>query len=264
MKQDKDELISLQYRMEKSDVKQQKLETRLASVSKALHKSNRSKNVLLLLFILLLLSTFAGFYYLSSSSGFNLIGNANNMSPEDENIRSVNDSLKMELAKLRSDIEEYKKAALAITDTSGLALNDSLQVSEKDSTKIKYERKYGYVDRAYESNGAKFIEVDYAEYFEGKKAVEMAREYGTAEYDIDEKGDTLYFLYNNYYIHNRNNNKVILELHERANIRLNRINQISSGFSLKAFNKIIKEDKPLLVLATDNGVVYRITEQKLK
>ena len=49
-----------------------------------------------------------------------------------------------------------------------------------------------------------YIKVDFIQFYRDERAVAEAKKRGAAEYDIDEKGDTTYFVYNDYFIVNNN------------------------------------------------------------
>ncbi len=257
MDKKEEELLSMHYQIEKTDVKQQKLEDRLLSISKDLENSRKVRNFYFAFIILLMLVLIIGSFYVTN--GFK------NFSPIDEdveqldsfkNLQITNDSLLKEVTVLKENVSVYEKNFLIIDSA---AINAD---TVNNKSKSKFERKYCYAKKAFRSNDAVFIEADFIEYFEGKKAVIKAKEFGEAEYDIDKNEDTLYFLYNNYYIHNQNDRTKILELDDRVRVKIDNINQISNAFPLKAFQKIIA-DKPILILEVSNGVVYGITEQKL-
>ncbi|WP_109300729.1 hypothetical protein [Aquimarina sp. AU474] len=262
MDKKEEELLSMHYQMEKTDIKQQQMEDRLVSISEDLKKSKVVRNLYFIFIVILLaLMGIAGFYLSKNNMLFSSEDASFENSNEVKNLLVTNDSLKEELNKLKVDISEYKNAQSDINDSiaeEGREILDSVN----GKPKLNFERNYCYITKAFKSNDVVFIEADFIEFYEGKKAVKKAKEFGEAEYDIDKNGDTLYFLYNNYYIHNQNSKPRILELDDRARVRINNINQISNGFPLKAFQKIIKE-KPVLILETNNGVVYRITQQKL-
>ncbi|WP_281986174.1 hypothetical protein [Aquimarina aggregata] len=273
MDKKEEELLSMHYQIEKTDIKQQKFEDRLKSISEDLKKSKRIRNMYFVLIIGLILLMIAGSFYLIQN---NMIFPSDAPSVENSNemkkLLMINDSLQQEVQKLKEGISEEmnstKDSSEVYTyDSSGsriVVANDSIG-SDKDSlnkSKRKFKRQYGYVKKAFKSNDAIFVEVDFIEFYKGRLAVKKAKEYGEAEYDIDKKGDTLYFLYNNYYIHNKNSSSRILELDDKVRVKIDKINQISNGFPLKAFQKIIL-DQPVLILETNNDIVYKISQQKL-
>ncbi|MBQ4819155.1 hypothetical protein [Aquimarina sp. MMG016] len=268
MDKEKEELLSIRYRIEKSDIKQQSLEDSIEAISDELEKSKKNRNLLIIVFITALFLIAGGMYYLLRK---NVLypgeASAVNTSRVDQ-IQKINDSLKVELLKLKTDITKYKTALMPDQDSVTLAnekLRDTLlniQRGEDEESNVSLERRHCYVKRVYRKNDVVFIEADYVEYYEGRKAVEKAKENGKAEYDINNKGDTLYFLYDNHYVRNRSSKIKILELDDNARIKISSINKISYNFPLKALQKVIK-DKPILILEIKNGIVYRITEQKL-
>ncbi|WP_299437078.1 hypothetical protein [uncultured Aquimarina sp.] len=269
MKSKEDELLSVQYRIEKSGMKQQKLENRLASISKELKRSKRNSFVFMIFFLVVVIGMSGGMYYLSQNDFVFSDDQDVDSKTDIDQIQRVNDSLKEELTKLKSDIATYKTNLVSekdsleevSIDSSGNVINRNNQMTIADDVKkLKFERKHCYVKRAFRTNGVIFIEVDFIEYFKGKKAVEKAKENGEAEYDIDKNGDTLYFLYDNYYVSNASAKLRRLELNDK--VRVQDINQISKGFPLKAFQKIINNN-PIMVLEINDGIVYKITKQKL-
>ncbi|MEW7291910.1 hypothetical protein [Aquimarina sp. 2304DJ70-9] len=257
MDKKEEELLSMHYQMEKTDVKQQKLEDRLMSISEDLKKSKNIRNFYFaFIVILILLIGVGGFYWTQDSAG-NLSNEYSDQQNTLEQLRLINDSLQKEVMKLKSNV--YRDDMIDSTDAAfSLIAGDTIQ----DKSKLKFDKRHCYVNRAYKSNDVIFVEVDFIEYYYGKRAVKKAKEYGDAEYDIDKNGDTLYFLYKNYYINNQNPSTRVLEVDDRAQVRIDNINQISNGFPLKAFQKIIT-NKPILILETNNGVVYKVTQQKL-
>ncbi len=271
MKKTEEELLSVQYRIEKSGIKQQKLENRLVSISSELRKSKRN-SMLFMIFLLTVIMAMGGvMYYLNTGKSKTDATTTN--STYVTQIQKSKDSLYEELAKLKMQIATYQEKLQVANDsiTNIVSLNGSTdQINENqnvvndsvnDSSKIPfYKNQHAIVNKVFRKDGTVFIETDYIEYFEGKEAVKRAKENDEAEYDIDKNGDTLYFLYNNYYVHNKNPLIRILELDDK--VRIEDINQIANGFPIKAFQKIIA-DKPILILGVDNGIVYKIKKQRL-
>lgn len=270
MDKKEEELISMHYQMEKTDIKQQRLEDRLISISEDLKRSKRRRNFYFTFILVLMLLLTAGSLYVILNEKENTVKNES--LEGDVDIRQLifeNDSLQKEVNKLKIDISKYQNEELSNKADSTTSLSDTignLKKGEEDvadgKSKLKFEKKYCYINKVYKSNGVVFIEADIIEYYQGRKAVKKAKELGEVEYDLDKNGDTLYFLYNNYYIHNQSSKPKILELDDKARVKIENINQISSGFPLKAFQKVIT-DKPVLILEINNGIVYKITEQKL-
>ncbi|WP_106793933.1 hypothetical protein [Aquimarina sp. Aq78] len=267
MDKKEEELISMHYQMEKTDIKQQRLEDRLISISEDLKRSKRRRNFYFIFILILMLLLTAGSLYVILGEKENITKTESLEGDVDvQRLIFENDSLQKEVDKLKTDISKYQNEELsnkADTITSLSGNTGSGKEEEADGkSKLKFERKYCYINRVYKSNDVVFIEADIIEYYQGRKAVKKAKELGEAEYDLDKNGDTLYFLYNNYYIHNQSSRSKILELDDKARVKIENINQISSGFPLKAFQKVIT-DKPVLILEINNGIVYKITEQKL-
>ncbi len=276
MDKKEEELLSMHYQMEKTDIKQQRFEDQLLSISNDLRKSKRIRNFYFAFIIfLILLITGGSLLFMQRDSGISIKKGAKAEQNEITQLLIANDSLQRELDALKQNLSKYENLEKQVNldsinnnidiGTKIVNTNNVINESVKKSTKSKssrYKQQHCYISRAYKSNGAIFIEADVIEYYQGKKAVKKAREYGKAEYDIDNNGDTLYFLYNNYYIHNQSSTVKVLELDEKVRVKIKKINQISNSFSLKALQKVIL-DKPILIIEIDDGIVYKITEQKL-
>lgn len=250
-----DELLRVKYRIEKSGMRQQRMEDHLLSLSKELRQSKRNSLFYMLFFLIAFLGLGITAYFINNKSNIHLNTKHHGGVPED--LKLINDSLQKELTRLKSDMEKYKSD---ITETKDSLSQENDSIRGKKNDELKFERVYAYVESVYRKDGVVFIEADYIEYFEGKKAVEKARENGEAEYDVDKEGDTLYFLYDNYYIRNVRSKIKILELDDKVSIA--NLNQISKGFPIKAFKKIIK-DHPVMILEVNNGIVYKVTKQLL-
>ncbi|SEK55777.1 hypothetical protein SAMN04487910_0814 [Aquimarina amphilecti] len=266
MKNKEDELLSVQYRIEKSGMKQQKLEDRLVSISKELKRSKRNSIIFMILFFLVVIGMSFAMYYLNED-GFNPSPDQSLDATENiDEVKKMNDSLQEELMKLKTDISDYKeKLSLRTDDIPEVSMDTVITDSSKgksadDIKKLKFQKQHCYVKNVFRTNGVIFIEADFIEYYKGRKAVKKAKENNDAEYDIDKNGDTLYFLYDNYYVSNTNTKLRRLELNDK--VRIQNLNQISKGFPLKAFQKIISND-PIMVLEMNDGIVYKITKQKL-
>ena len=263
----------MHYQIEKTDIKQQQFEDQLKSISSDLKGSKKIRNYYFGFIIFLILFIAGGsFVLMRSENGLSIDNNSPKKDDEIKQLLIENDSLQRALDSLKRIVNNQERVLeqdsldMAYIDNDTI-LKSATKFSEdslgnKKTEKKKLERRYCYIHKAYRSNDAIFLEVDVIEYYEGKKAVKKAREYGKAEYDIDNNGDTLYFLYNNYYIHNQSSKSIILELDEAAKVKIENIHQISNGFSLKALQKVIL-DKPILILEIDDGVVRRIVQQKL-
>ena len=264
MKNKEEELIAIRYQMEKSDIKQQKLESKLSSLSKSLRKSERSRKILLFLFLLFLIPIGIGLFFLKDYRG---IKNSSDYIDALSIYEQKNDSIQNQLIALKAEIDFYKQQTVP-TDS---IVREKIYMDEQNESEVlsgeeeeekekKYQRRHCYIKKAFRQDGVVFVEVDFIEYYEGRKAVQKAKEFNKVEYDINKEGDTVYFLYDDYYIHNPRKMMDRLELSQNA--KLANVNQISSGFPLKALQQLIK-DNPVMLLETYNGVVFRIREQKI-
>lgn len=62
-------------------------------------------------------------------------------------------------------------------------------------------RNHGYIRRFYQKNGRYYVDVDYIQFLNGEAAVAAARRKGDAQEEIAQ-GDTVYSVFNDYYIVN--------------------------------------------------------------
>lgn len=264
MKSKEEELIAIRYQIEKSDIKQQKLESKLSSLSKSLKKSQRSRKVLLFLFLLFLIPMGVSIYLVMTYNG--ILSTSDNFSVF-ANYEQRKDSLQHQITALKAEMDSYrKKSSLLIKDSlvnePGFNEDEISITIEEDGEKKekKYQKRHCYIKKAFRQDGVIFIEVDFIEYYQGKKAVQKAKEFNKVEYDIDKEGDTVYFLYDNFYIHNPR--KIMNRLELSKNAKLINVNQISSGFPLKALQQIIKTN-PVMLVESYNGVIFKIREQNI-
>ncbi len=132
-----------------------------------------------------------------------------------------------------------------------------------ESKKIALETKHCFVKEVTKKGEKYFIIADYIDFLTNEKAVEKAKEQGEAEYDISEKGDTIYFVYNDYYISNVNPKLRTLELSSDVKIELwnyPKNNGLFSKVSITEFIDHLKAE-PILILTIENGVVTEMKEQ---
>ncbi len=291
MTKKEDELLSIQYQIEKTGVRQQRLEEGYESVTAALKKSKRNNRIVLGLFLVTILIGAAlvlGYNnnLLQQFKSKFITGTSNedkaNSISEIDVMQEANDSLQIELAKLKSEITVYKSKIKQqeqqqlinplentlppIVDTN--LVNTTIQEksptikkeTKKEIVKSKYRKQYCYPVKAFKRDDVGFIEVDYIEFFEGNRAVREARKHNKAEYDFNAKGDTIFFLKTNHFINNKNKKLRILELDD--NVRVLGVNQVNNGFSIKSLQSIVAR-KPILLLETNDGIVYRISEKKI-
>ncbi len=164
MDKKEEELISMHYQMEKTDIKQQRLEDRLISISEDLKKSKRRRNFYFTFILVLMLLLTAGSLYViqkeNTVENKSLEGGANI-----QQLIFENDSLQKEVNKLKIDISKYQNEELPNKADSTTSLSDTigdLNKGEEDvadgKSKLKFEKKYCYINKVYKSNGVVFIE----------------------------------------------------------------------------------------------------------
>ncbi|WBA43656.1 hypothetical protein [Hymenobacter canadensis] len=101
-------------------------------------------------------------------------------------------------------------AACTSTDreSSGQSMAETIPddlKSEQSTTEAVGEtgRSHAYIRRFYQQNGQYYVDVDYVQFLSGEAAVAAARRKGDAAVDVV-KGDTVYSVFNDYYIVNDN------------------------------------------------------------
>lgn len=261
-----EELLQAQYKIEKTGIKQQKMEAQLSSLSKELKRSKRNNILFLLLFFAIFSMVGGVAYYFYQKETTKVVEVKAAEEKVSDDVKKMNDSLQGELTKLKTEITTFKSQLDSTIDSVDVVTKSiekvAVAISEEETEEVPrgFEKRHCYVKRVFRQDDAVFIEADYVNYFEGKNAVEEAKLDGKAEIDITENGDSLYFLFKKYYVQNKKSKIRILELDE--SLRIQDVNQISNGFPLKAFQQIIKEN-PILVLEVKNGIVYKIKKQKL-
>ncbi|MBC6698302.1 hypothetical protein [Hymenobacter sp. BT190] len=80
-------------------------------------------------------------------------------------------------------------------------------------------RNHGYIRRFYQQGGQYYVDVDYVQFLSGEAAVAAARRKGDAAVDIV-NGDTVYSIFNDYYIINDNPRLRTLRLDPQATFTL--------------------------------------------
>jgi hypothetical protein len=124
---------------------------------------------------------------------------------------------------------------------------------------LSSEASYGYIKDMELRQGQKLIHVDFIQFYDGDRAVQEAVKRGDAEYDIEENGDTTYFVYNDYYIANDNpklrlfaiNDSTEINLIEHYGVKVNFDSILVSMNSLKYVP---------FYLETKNGIVTTLNE----
>ena len=91
-------------------------------------------------------------------------------------------------------------------ESSGRGLVETIPADikgESSTTEAVSEtgRNHGYIRRFYQKNGQQYVDVDYIQFLSGEAAVAAARRKGDAQAEVV-KGDTVYSVFNDYYIVN--------------------------------------------------------------
>lgn len=121
-----------------------------------------------------------------------------------------------------------------------------------------------YIDSIFKKNNNYCIIVDFIYILNGKAAINAAKEEGNAQFEVNEKGDTTYTVWDDYYIVNKNPQKTSLLVSDRAEISLVVYNPNPLNISYQRITDIIKmkygyKDIPFMIDA-ENGIVTKITE----
>ncbi|QNH63505.1 hypothetical protein [Hymenobacter sediminicola] len=105
-------------------------------------------------------------------------------------------------------------------ESSGRGMAEAIPTdikSEESTTETVGEtgRSHGYIRRFYQQGGQYFVDVDYIQFLSGEAAVAAARRKGDAAVDVV-NGDTVYSVFNDYYIVNDNPQVRALRLDDEA------------------------------------------------
>jgi hypothetical protein len=117
-------------------------------------------------------------------------------------------------------------AACTSTDreSSGRSMAETIPddiKSEQSTTEAVGEtaRSHGYIRRFYQQGGQYYVDVDYVQFLSGEAAVVAARRKGDAAVDVV-NGDTVYSVFNDYYIVNDSPSLRTLRLAPQASFTL--------------------------------------------
>ena len=121
---------------------------------------------------------------------------------------------------------------------------------------------YCYIKKIYDKNGDTYLEVDFIQFLRGDEAVKVAKREGEAPYDINENGDTIYFVYNDYYISNQNPKLRTFKLSPDVKIDLLNfgINEEIKDNELASLKNKELEYSPMIIIS-ESGIVNKIVEQ---
>jgi len=133
--------------------------------------------------------------------------------------------------------------------------------SNPESTII--ETKYCFIKSISEKKGKNFIIADFVDFLTNEKAVKKAKQNGDAEVDINKKGDTIYFVYNDYYVSNINPKLRTLELIPDIKIELWNYPKDNGIFNIVNINELKKHltAEPIMILKIKNGIIIEMKEQ---
>jgi hypothetical protein len=127
-------------------------------------------------------------------------------------------------------------------------------------------RNHGYIRRFYQDKGRYYVTVDYIQYLSGADAVAAAKRRGDAQEEV-QNGDTVYSVFDDYYIVNDDRKQrtwpvgedAVITLWDRTPGTTLSQDQVTAA-ELLSKDKAFFEHAPFIV-ETKQGVVTSITEQ---
>jgi len=137
-------------------------------------------------------------------------------------------------------------------------------LNDTSVTEISIENgdNYCFIKRVFSNGNETLLEVDFITYLRGEEAINLAKKEGNAEFKTNNNGDTTYFVYNDYYISNDDNELRLYKVDNNVNIDLYQFAQDGkkiNKFSIKDLcNENIKY-YPFLI-TTNNGAVTKIKQ----
>ena len=142
-----------------------------------------------------------------------------------------------------------------LTDTTDLQENaDEIKLT------MTSDSSYCYIKDVINQNNRTYLKVDFIQFFRFDKAIEEAKKRGDAEYDIEENGDTTYFVYNDYYIANDNPKLRTFKLTDSTKIEFLEVLG-DTGIDFKNTDKAINrvEFSPFII-ETEHGRILSLKE----
>ena len=142
---------------------------------------------------------------------------------------------------------------------------ESKKLALRDQPEIVNEIRYCYATKIFQSNSQTMIEVDYVDYLTGKQAADAAIK--NKDYYVDEDGDTLTYILDDYYISNIDNKLRTFQLADTVEIEIFFFDEsTNNGIIEYKGNDISKLEKhllnnPLLLITVKNNYVTKIKEQ---
>lgn len=167
--------------------------------------------------------------------------------------------LTLSIASLSSCTDNKKKAEIKETSKTE---NIKPKVKAKSENTI-LETKHCFIKSLIVQNGKNYAIADYVDFLTQDKAIEKAIENDDADYDINEKGDTIYFVYNDYYVSNINPKLRTLELADNVKIELWNYPKNNGIFNTVNINELEKHlsSEPIMILKIENGIIIEMREQ---
>jgi hypothetical protein len=148
-----------------------------------------------------------------------------------------------------------------ISESIKTEIKESKTVQKPESTII--ETKYCFIKNLTEKNGKYYVIADFVDFLTDEKAIEKAKQNGDADFDVNEKGDTIYFVYNDYYVSNVNPKLRTLELIPEIRIQLWNYPKNNGIFNAVNINELKDHlsSEPIMILKIKNGIVIEMREQ---
>jgi hypothetical protein len=156
-------------------------------------------------------------------------------------------------------------------DTLDIAIEQPLLPATHPIEQINYQPQvstltgthYCYIRKVYRNGDRYFIDADLIEFFRGEAAVEAAKKAGEAETRIDEQGDTIYSVPDDYYIINPEEDSIVFAIDRNAKIKLWLFTEEGDIIEAKGIEDLQKKDLKYspFILELENGMASQVLEQ---
>lgn len=131
------------------------------------------------------------------------------------------------------------------------------------STSNTLEKDNYYIIKGYKKIDTKsYMLLDYVNFSYGDDAVKEAKKFGDASYDLDAKGDTIYYLENDIYFSDLSSKQILVAISDTAEIRMIDFDSSTTGtkqVDLNLFLSKIKEE-PFMLVSFNNGIISKMIE----
>lgn len=139
--------------------------------------------------------------------------------------------------------------------------------NEKETEKARTDSFYCYVNSIYEKNSIPFVQFDKIQVFTGDSAVMIAKQFGKAEFEINNSsGDTIWFVPNDYFVLNETAETEELPLAKNCNIEIT-ISDESTSYQVTKQNNVSVEklkshleDYMIFLIEVKDGFIKSIKE----